>query len=59
MPKLQHLLHAVAGDPNADPDDALVNYVTGEAKVPLPTYVLGGYGGTGRVVKSHFEVLIQ
>eukprot|EP00197_Chlamydomonas_leiostraca_P004815 CAMPEP_0202869196 /NCGR_PEP_ID=MMETSP1391-20130828/12137_1 /ASSEMBLY_ACC=CAM_ASM_000867 /TAXON_ID=1034604 /ORGANISM="Chlamydomonas leiostraca, Strain SAG 11-49" /LENGTH=310 /DNA_ID=CAMNT_0049549477 /DNA_START=30 /DNA_END=959 /DNA_ORIENTATION=- len=33
------------GDASADPDDALVAYVTGDNQVPLPTYFIGGYGG--------------
>lgn len=32
------------GADDAEPDAALVKYVTGEAAVPVPTYFIGGYG---------------
>ncbi|GLC41621.1 hypothetical protein PLESTB_000695700 [Pleodorina starrii] len=32
------------GDDTAEPNDALVAYVTGEGSIPVPTYFIGGFG---------------
>ncbi|GIL82924.1 hypothetical protein Vretimale_8428 [Volvox reticuliferus] len=38
------------GDDTAEPNDALVSYVTGEGIIPVPTYFIGGFGSGSSAV---------
>ncbi|GFR50327.1 hypothetical protein Agub_g12534, partial [Astrephomene gubernaculifera] len=52
------------GDDLADPNDALIAYVTGQASIPVPTYFIGGFGSGSEAIlaalpasKAHLKYL--